>query len=794
MKLPGVVGPTYISEDGGQALAEVCQNWYAHPVESDTVQQNPYARTRFLLAPTPGIEVQVTIADATIEAMISTLGRLFVVARLADGDDLYEIRAAADGYTALKRADIPMSGTGIVSLTTMGDVGKLLMVIVGGNVHYFDLRTDLLEANGMVKTGETVWYPDVSCDAEFGAQADGFFLRLDSILNEVGVSPQFGRLPDTDIDTDPIDWVRQAASDIDTGFAADSQGQVQQAYCLGGDASDQRLWANNNVNRTKLLAWDFSGQRQDTDDVNLPGAISGLGVPIMGICFTADYLYIVHKGTRQVFVLDRNNSYARVTNREWVLSQVGTSERKGIYVHDGRAYVMLSYFGANFVVGTEIHCFDIATPGSATFGHRITEREFSADEMDALGIARGYSISGFGNTLFILGASRAVQALDLTTRSRVVGYGDDQVLEKAGHVPDALWYDDTRVDGEDPVGRMWLSNRVTHDLHLFDLVEDTGSCGSYPEFLWDPLQTVKRSTAADRWRALIARNRELFLLGEVTSDIMLNTGAFPFPFAFNRNYALEVGILAPASLALSGQTLVWVGQTREGYGYVYRLAGYDPQRISTAAVETSLRSVSAANLRAASAWAYEADGHSFYVLHVPGLAQTWVYDVTTNLWHTRVDDADAIGSPGRYRPSCHASAFGMNWVGDSVSGRVGILTRSSWGDFEGRPVERIRTAPHMQQERYTGSFRNLNYDVRADSGLADSQQPRDVLPEVEIDWSFDGGETFGRTVRRRPTRRGKGAYVSSCGSGRTFTPRIRTRTLAPISIYDAYVDVTIGKN
>ena len=162
------------------------------------------------------------------------------------------------------------------------------------------------------------------------------------------------------------------------------------------------------------------------------------------------------------------------------------------------------------------------------------------------------------------------------------------------------------------------------------------------------------------------------------------------------------------------------------------------------------------------------------------------------MWHIRVDDADAMQTPGPYRPSVHAVAFGRDWVGDSRSGRLGVLTRESWGDFEGRAVERVRTMPHFQSEFSEASFHELKFDMQVDSGLA-AGDVADIAPEVRIDWSFDGGETFRRVVKRQLRSKGKGAHVSSCGSGTTFTPRIRTRTLAPVSVYGGYVDVRQGR-
>ena len=605
MRIPGVVGPTYVAGDSKQALAEVCQNWYAHPLESQNVQQNPYAKAAFILVPTPGIELQLEIAGATsIVAMTSTLGRLFVVARYADGDDLLEIRPAGAGYEAVKRVDIPMSGSGPVSLVTMGDTGKLLMVIANRNVHYFNLG-DVYDATDMVLDGQFAWYENVASDAQFGAQADGFFLRLDSVLNEVGVSPLFGRRQEVLEEQPPVQWVYDANSDIDTGLATDLQ-------CLGGDTSAERLWTAIRGSNA-LMAWDFDGSRRATDDIAIPSDVLSSIDAVYMLFFTAGYLYIAHRSVNKVVVVNRTTGMVDAT-REFAVAFPNQAQRGGLAIIGDKAYLTIH----SALGGSQIRVYDLTT--GSTYGDRIEADEFSTAQLTALGITRLEGIAAAGDTLYLLHlveGSRRVTAVNRLSKQAELARGDMQALEKAGHSPHALWYDSTVSTGEaaDGAGRIWLVNEQT--IHLHDIVERVDDEENHPELVWDPLQTVKRSTGADRWQAMIERNRELFVFGEETTDVMTNVGAFPFPFAFNRNYFLEVGILAPRSLAISGQTPVWVGQTKEGLGYVYRLDGYSPRRISTAAVEAALKSVPVASLQAASAWAYEDRGHSFYVLTVP---------------------------------------------------------------------------------------------------------------------------------------------------------------------------------
>jgi len=58
--------------------------------------------------------------------------------------------------------------------------------------------------------------------------------------------------------------------------------------------------------------------------------------------------------------------------------------------------------------------------------------------------------------------------------------------------------------------------------------------------------------------------------------------------------------------------------------------GYVPTRISTHAVENTLVNQ---KIDDAIAWTYQLEGHECYVISFPSLDLTWVYDISTTMWH-----------------------------------------------------------------------------------------------------------------------------------------------------------------
>ena len=199
---------------------------------------------------------------------------------------------------------------------------------------------------------------------------------------------------------------------------------------------------------------------------------------------------------------------------------------------------------------------------------------------------------------------------------------------------------------------------------------------------WDGLDIAQVSTSSDRVVSLAVSHRQVWLFGTKTTQVWYNSGNADFPFEPISGVFIEQGILAPWSVAPIADTLFWMGWDVRGAGIVTMANGYTPARVSTAAVEDVLRHY--ASLQAQSAlsdviaWAYQEDGHAFYVLYLPqgplsgsGIDYTsWVYDVTEQAWHERArwNDTTHAWEPAVAR--CHAFMWGLHLVGDRARGTV----------------------------------------------------------------------------------------------------------------------------
>jgi len=173
----------------------------------------------------------------------------------------------------------------------------------------------------------------------------------------------------------------------------------------------------------------------------------------------------------------------------------------------------------------------------------------------------------------------------------------------------------------------------------------------------DALDFASAESSPDNIVGLIVDHRELLLLGADSTEDWLNTGSSAV-FERNQGVAIEDGAASEAAIAKLDGSVYWLTASSRGQGAVLRLQGYQPQRVSTQAIEEML---SGLDLSQATAFTYEDERSAFYCLNVPGLETTLVFDAFTNQWHERAELVNGETKP--WRATTHLFAFGHHLVG-----------------------------------------------------------------------------------------------------------------------------------
>jgi len=286
------------------------------------------------------------------------------------------------------------------------------------------------------------------------------------------------------------------------------------------------------------------------------------------------------------------------------------------------------------------------------------------------------------------------------------------------------------------------------------------------------LSFASKDGAPDQLVALIVDHREVYLMGESSSEVWVDAGLFPFPFQRIPGTSTQHGIAAQNSVSRVANSFAYVSRNLRGQGQIMQMNGYIPQRISTHAVENTLVNQ---YINDAIAWTYQLEGHEVYVVSFPTINITWAFDATTGLWYKWLYCTTA-NQYQRHRGNCSCVFQGMVLVGDYANGKIYELDNTNYTD-DGNNIRRLRRAPHLVadlQRQYFEEFQiqfqpgvgftglsvapyiyiGTPYTIYPTAtlvipatqtvviGFATLQNQTTTLPQAMLRWSDDGGSTW----------------------------------------------------
>ena len=254
----------------------------------------------------------------------------------------------------------------------------------------------------------------------------------------------------------------------------------------------------------------------------------------------------------------------------------------------------------------------------------------------------------------------------------------------------------------------------------------------------DALDFASAESYADPVVATVVRNREVVLLGSVSTERFFNSGGADYPFSRDNAAISEVGCHAPWSVGRIDNSFMWIGRDRNGSGLVFRDTDRQPRRISTHAVEEALKR--STDLAAATAYTYQQGGLSFYCINAPGLDATWCYEISTGGWF-EVAELDELGQFKPMRITHALYAFGRVY-GFDADGGCYVITRDAY-TFAGDTIKCSRISPNDVAPLRTDQFYS-EFVLDCTTGECDQGD----APVVELSWSNDGGQTYGDPVAR----------------------------------------------
>ena len=208
---------------------------------------------------------------------------------------------------------------------------------------------------------------------------------------------------------------------------------------------------------------------------------------------------------------------------------------------------------------------------------------------------------------------------------------------------------------------------------------------------FNPLYFATKIGASDLLVTAAVVHREVWLVGQRTTEVWINSGAATFPYEIMNGAFVQHGCAAVYSVAQMGDALFWVSESQQGGRVVLRGQGYKTERVSTHAIETALGGYS--TVADAIGYTYQQEGHQFYVLTFPTADKTWCLDIVTGQWHERMW-LDGEGVEHRHRGISAAYCYSENVVQDWETGELYAFDLNRYTDDDD-PILRRRGFPHM---------------------------------------------------------------------------------------------------
>lgn len=253
-----------------------------------------------------------------------------------------------------------------------------------------------------------------------------------------------------------------------------------------------------------------------------------------------------------------------------------------------------------------------------------------------------------------------------------------------------------------------------------------------------------KDSSTDNLITLYENSRELWNIGERTSEVWFESGGQNFAFSRVPGVGPQIGCSAKHSITRLGNSLVWLGKNEQGENIVVATSEYGWERISNHGIEHAISQYPLVS--DAIGYAFEEEGHAFYMLTFPTADQTWVFDAiaSKNLgkmcWYQWLSFDPVLGVYHRHPSNWFMNLQNLRLVGDYQTGQIHQMSRQFYTN-NGSPLRMQRRAKHVwnkaDRERVFQS--SLQIEFTPGVGLQTGQGSN---PQVMVRWSNDGGFTW----------------------------------------------------
>jgi hypothetical protein len=385
-------------------------------------------------------------------------------------------------------------------------------------------------------------------------------------------------------------------------------------------------------------------------------------------------------------------------------------------------------FTGNLTSGQPTISFSV---GALVPNNLIVSSGFITDSLGALPASTKISSISFTANTITLSANATANETNDTFTLNIPAFG--QILDPAFLGADRVSFIEGWLEFNQPGSRTFYTNAPVPYTLVFA-----------------GLFYALKDSSTDNLITLFENNRELWLIGERTSEVWYNAGGANFAFARLPGIGPQIGCSAKHSIARVGPNLAWLAQNEQGQNIVVMTQQYAWVQISNHAIENAISGYP--QVSDAIGDCYEDRGHIMYVLTFPTADVTWVCDITVWLatqgamgWWQRLSWNATTASYHRHVGNCFVNFANLRLWGDYQTGQIHQQDRFFYTDA-GNVLRAQRRTPHVWSKEDRKRIFSASLQVEFTPGVG-LQTGQGSAPQAMIRWSDDGGFTWSGEVQ-----------------------------------------------
>lgn len=196
---------------------------------------------------------------------------------------------------------------------------------------------------------------------------------------------------------------------------------------------------------------------------------------------------------------------------------------------------------------------------------------------------------------------------------------------------------------------------------------------------WNALNYISSNSQPDKATGIISHLNYVVAFNAWSTQFFYDAGTSTgSPLLPNASANLEIGCANGNSIAKFEQTVIWVGQSNTAGKGIYLLNGISPNKISNQYIDKYLDADGVTNC---TAYGIKYNGHSWYILTLPDIDVTFVFDLDEKVWTFW---SSVLNNTEQYFIADFATSLaGHTYLQDSVNGELYKLDQNTYTDADG---------------------------------------------------------------------------------------------------------------